>query len=107
MIRRVLGRALHLTILLWGMVLAWSVSFVGLRWLYWRLFRRNQTYEPLTNEALVRELFEVLGPTFIKLGQIIASSPGPLSSTVLRRIQEVPRSRPCLPCGATSRDRDG
>ncbi len=67
MTRRVLGRALHLAILLWGMVLAWCVSAVGLRWLYWRVFRRRETYIALTNEALVRELFEVVGPTFIKL----------------------------------------
>ncbi len=73
---RVLGRALHLSILLWGMFLAWFVAFIGLRWVFWHLFKRNEAYEPLRNETLVRELFEVLGPTFIKLGQIIASSPG-------------------------------
>ena len=65
-----------MTILLGGMVLAWCVSAVGLRRLFWKFCRRGEPYSPLTNEGLVRELFEVLGPTFIKLGQIIASSPG-------------------------------
>jgi predicted unusual protein kinase regulating ubiquinone biosynthesis (AarF/ABC1/UbiB family) len=73
---RVLGRAFHLSILLWGMFLAWFVSIIGVRWVFWHIFKRGQPYEVLRNESLVRQLFEVLGPTFIKLGQIIASSPG-------------------------------
>ena len=40
------------------------------------------------------DAFEALGPTFVKLGQLIASSPGifpaPLSSAALRCLDEVP-----------------
>lgn len=49
---------------------------LGLRRLYWALFRAGQPYQPLTRAELWRLYFERLGSTFIKFGQIIASSPG-------------------------------
>ncbi len=71
---RVLGRAVKITLLLWGMLFLWLADRLGLRWVWHRL--RGRPYQRLRNEALVREAFEVMGPTFIKLGQVIASSPG-------------------------------
>lgn len=73
---RIIGRALLIVTLLWGMLFAWTLSRLGLRRLYWAVFRSGRDYEVLRNESLVRQMFEALGPTFVKLGQIIASSPG-------------------------------
>lgn len=58
-------------------ILALSIiSRLGIRKLYWSLFRPKSSYEPLRFAHLCRLYFEKLGPTFIKFGQIIASSPG-------------------------------
>src|SRR5688572_16349147 len=46
----------------------------GLRWIAARLARRP--YERLTAPIALRRAFEELGPTYIKLGQMIASSDG-------------------------------
>ena len=73
---RVISRALVITCLLWWMFFAWLGAILGIRWLVWRLVSRGRPYRKLRNEALVRRMFEILGPTFIKLGQIVASSPG-------------------------------
>jgi predicted unusual protein kinase regulating ubiquinone biosynthesis (AarF/ABC1/UbiB family) len=56
----------------WGVV--WLGGLLGLRRLAARL--RGAPYEPLTRPRLLRSIFEDLGPTYIKLGQIVASSPG-------------------------------
>ncbi len=56
----------------WGLV--WLGGLLGLRRLAARA--RGAPYEPLTRPRLLRSIFEDLGPTYIKLGQIIASSPG-------------------------------
>jgi len=48
----------------------------GLRWLWWRLTGGGARRERLPTEALVRQAFELMGPTFVKLGQVVASSPG-------------------------------
>lgn len=73
---RIIGRALIIIVLLWFMFFAWLFSVTGLRKLWFKATRWGVPYEPLRNEALVRRVFEILGPTFIKLGQVIASSPG-------------------------------
>lgn len=59
-----------------SMFWTWIYSQSGLRWLVRRGIMREQLYEPLENPRIVRHTFEFLGPTFIKLGQVIASSPG-------------------------------
>ncbi len=73
---RIVWRAIQLTIILWVMFFAWLYSQSGLRKLVWRTFLRDRPYEPLENPRILRRVFEALGPTFIKLGQVIASSPG-------------------------------
>ena len=73
---RVLGRAFKIALLLTWMFWAWVYSKTGLRRLVWRVFHARAAYEPWTNERIVRLTFEAMGPTFIKLGQVVASSPG-------------------------------
>jgi aarF domain-containing kinase len=73
---RVILRAFVILGALLGMFGAWLYSQTGLRWLVRRGVLRQRAYEPLENPRIVRRAFEFLGPTFIKLGQVIASSPG-------------------------------
>ena len=55
--------------------------------------RRGRSWATELSEGLARA-FELLGPTFVKLGQLIASSPGlfprPLADACLRFLDEVP-----------------
>jgi aarF domain-containing kinase len=73
---RVLLRAFVIAGVLLGMLGAWLYSQSGLRWVVRRGIMWERGYEPLENPRIVRRAFEFLGPTFIKLGQVIASSPG-------------------------------
>lgn len=73
---RILWRAVQITFVLLGMFWAWVYSQTGIRKLVWRTFLRARPYEPLENPRILRYAFEKLGPSFIKLGQVIASSPG-------------------------------
>ncbi|NUN14411.1 MAG: AarF/ABC1/UbiB kinase family protein [Myxococcales bacterium] len=58
------------------------LSKLGLRYLYWIATGRSNQYQPLTGAAIWRDYFERLGPTYIKFGQIIASSPGLFPETL-------------------------
>jgi predicted unusual protein kinase regulating ubiquinone biosynthesis (AarF/ABC1/UbiB family) len=55
--------------------------------------RRKGSWATVASEGTI-DAFEELGPTFVKLGQLIASSPGifpaPLSTAALRCLDEVP-----------------
>lgn len=73
---RIVWRAFQITFILIAMFWAWVYSQTGLRKLVWRTFRRSCGYVPLENPRILRLAFEKLGPSFIKLGQVIASSPG-------------------------------
>jgi predicted unusual protein kinase regulating ubiquinone biosynthesis (AarF/ABC1/UbiB family) len=73
---RVLWRAQFICFCLWQMLFTWLGAKLGLRWLWWQVARRGRPYQPLRNETMVRRMFERLGPTFVKLGQVIASSAG-------------------------------
>jgi predicted unusual protein kinase regulating ubiquinone biosynthesis (AarF/ABC1/UbiB family) len=59
--------------------------------------RRRGSWAVVVSNGLV-DAFEVLGPTFVKLGQMIASSPGvfpaPLADACLRCLDEVPPFAP-------------
>jgi predicted unusual protein kinase regulating ubiquinone biosynthesis (AarF/ABC1/UbiB family) len=69
------GRRLLASVLIalkYGMI--WLSGLVGLRRLAAAILRRP--YQRLSRPAMLRLIFEDLGPTYIKLGQIIASSPG-------------------------------
>ncbi len=67
-------RAALISVVLVWMFLRWLTQHLGLRRLW--AWARRRPYSPLRNEAIVREAFEILGPTYLKLGQLIASSPG-------------------------------
>lgn len=54
----------------------WLGQLTGLRRLYHWLFFRRLPYEKMTLPKLTRRVFEELGPTYLKLGQMVASSPG-------------------------------
>ena len=59
----------------------------------WVVRRRGRSLATAASEGMV-DGFEQLGPTFVKLGQLIASSPGlfpaPLADAALRTLDEVP-----------------
>jgi aarF domain-containing kinase len=52
----------------------WVADRIGLRWIAKKL--SGKPYEKLSRPALIRMWCEDMGPTFIKFGQIIASSAG-------------------------------
>jgi predicted unusual protein kinase regulating ubiquinone biosynthesis (AarF/ABC1/UbiB family) len=57
------------------------------------LRQRQGSWATVASEGAI-DAFEILGPTYVKLGQLIASSPGifpaPLSNAALRCLDEVP-----------------
>ena len=57
------------------------------------VIKRGRSWATELSEGLV-QAFDLLGPTFVKLGQLIASSPGlfprPLADACLRFLDEVP-----------------
>ncbi|MEC9071399.1 MAG: AarF/UbiB family protein, partial [Myxococcota bacterium] len=58
------------------MLAAYVLDRTKLRLLWWKVTGSGEPYVWDRNEVIVREAFESMGPTFIKLGQVIASSPG-------------------------------
>ncbi len=78
-----------------GIVLTWSVVIALLRRRFDLVFRRKDVvgwWDAACAGAV--DAFEVLGPAFVKLGQIMASSPGvfpePLADACQRTLDEVP-----------------
>ncbi|HVK87344.1 MAG TPA: AarF/UbiB family protein [Kofleriaceae bacterium] len=63
----------------------WVADAIGLR----RLFVGNDRYQKLTRPALIRMWCEDMGPTFIKFGQIIASSAGMFPDAYVKEFQKV------------------
>jgi aarF domain-containing kinase len=81
--RRVLAFGLHLA----KYFALWASDRLGLRRLALRL--RGEPYERLTRPRLLRLFFEDMGPTFIKFGQIIASSSGMFPEDYVKEFQKV------------------
>jgi predicted unusual protein kinase regulating ubiquinone biosynthesis (AarF/ABC1/UbiB family) len=65
----------------------WAVDRLRLRRL--RSWLSGQPYQRLTAPRLLRLFFEDMGPTFIKFGQIIASSSGMFPDAYVREFQHV------------------
>ena len=63
----------------------WIFDRLGLR----RLFVRKRPYEPLRRPRLIRMFCEDMGPTFIKFGQIVASSAGMFPDAYVKEFQRV------------------
>jgi aarF domain-containing kinase len=77
---------------------AFSLTAVKYAWLYFLdvigvrravLKARGQRYMPLTRPVILRLFCEDLGPTFIKFGQIIASSGGMFPDRYVQEFQKV------------------
>ncbi|MCA9519916.1 MAG: AarF/ABC1/UbiB kinase family protein [Myxococcales bacterium] len=63
-------------------------QLVGLRWLFWKIAHSNEPYERINGPIFLRRVFEDLGPTYIKLGQLIASSPGLFPEAYAKEFQK-------------------
>ena len=102
-----LSRALStppVTAVLWRMVVvlavsvffagAWLADRVGLRFVWYFLSARRADYRPLLLPRAVRLAFERLGPTYVKLGQLVASGealfPPAFSAEFQRCLDRVP-----------------
>lgn len=67
----------------------WLADAIGLRRAIINVSGRGDTYEPLTRPQLFRMWCEDMGPTFIKFGQIIASSAGMFPDAYVKEFQKV------------------
>src|SRR4051794_5816145 len=69
--------------------LLWLADAVRLRELYLVVTGRGARYQRLTRPMLVRMWCEDMGPTFIKFGQIVASSAGMFPDAYVKEFQKV------------------
>src|SRR3954469_19020891 len=67
----------------------WLFDVVRLRWLWFKVTGQGAKYQRLTRPVLLRMFCEDLGPTFIKFGQIIASSSGMFPDAYVKECQKV------------------
>lgn len=80
---------------IWRSVIIYAafIVHVTVALLVWLRHRRGLSWQTAVSHGAVRA-FEYLGPTFVKIGQLIASSPGlfprPLADACLRCLDDVP-----------------
>jgi aarF domain-containing kinase len=67
----------------------WIADLVGLRKLVMALTGKRARYQRLTRPVLIRMWCEDMGPTFIKFGQIVASSAGMFPDAYVKEFQKV------------------
>src|SRR5262249_44075459 len=67
----------------------WIADVIGLRKLIMVVTGRGAKYQRLTRPVLVRMWCEDMGPTFIKFGQIVASSAGMFPDAYVKEFQKV------------------
>jgi aarF domain-containing kinase len=67
----------------------WLSDIVALRRLWFAITGKSKKYQRLTRPVLLRMMCEDLGPTFIKFGQIIASSSGMFPDAYVKEFQKV------------------
>jgi aarF domain-containing kinase len=82
-------RVWALIIYSWKYFWLWLVDAVRLRKLAMVLTGQGAAYQPLTRPMLLRMWCEDMGPTFIKFGQIIASSAGMFPDPYVKEFQKV------------------
>jgi len=70
-------------------LLLWFADAIGLRRAWYGTKGQGDQYEKLTRPQILRMFFEDLGPTFIKFGQIIASSAGMFPDPWVKEFQKV------------------
>jgi predicted unusual protein kinase regulating ubiquinone biosynthesis (AarF/ABC1/UbiB family) len=69
--------------------LLWLTDAVKLRRLWFAITGKSAKYQKLTRPMILRMFCEDLGPTFIKFGQIIASSAGMFPDAYVKEFQKV------------------
>src|SRR5215468_1654891 len=69
--------------------LIWLADLVRLRKLWLKATGRGGKYQRLTRPMLLRMWCEDMGPTFIKFGQIVASSAGMFPDAYVKEFQKV------------------
>lgn len=74
-----------LTSVRYGML--WLANAIGIRWLWAKI--TGKPYVHLTRPALARLFCEDMGPTFVKFGQIVASSSGLFPEAYVKEFQKV------------------
>jgi predicted unusual protein kinase regulating ubiquinone biosynthesis (AarF/ABC1/UbiB family) len=67
----------------------WLLDVIQLRRLWFAITGNSAKYVKLTRPVLLRMMCEDLGPTFIKFGQIIASSAGMFPDAYVKEFQKV------------------
>ena len=67
----------------------WLFDVIYLRKLWFAITGKSKKYQKLTRPVLLRMMCEDLGPTFIKFGQIIASSAGMFPDAYVKEFQKV------------------
>ena len=67
----------------------WLMDLLWLRKLWFAITGKSKKYQRLTRPVLLRMFCEDLGPTFIKFGQIIASSAGMFPDAYVKEFQKV------------------
>jgi len=82
-------RVWALSIYSWKYFSLWLVDAVGLRRLWFAISGRGARYQRLTRPMLIRMWCEDMGPTFIKFGQIVASSSGMFPDDYVQEFQKV------------------
>jgi predicted unusual protein kinase regulating ubiquinone biosynthesis (AarF/ABC1/UbiB family) len=70
---RVLWRLLVVHAIFWFYASVWFLDLLRVRWFFWVVTLRRNRYERVTFPVALRLAFEKLGPTYVKLGQLIAS----------------------------------
>jgi aarF domain-containing kinase len=84
----------------------WVADAIGLRRIWLGLTGRGDKYQKMTRPMLLRMFCEDMGPTFIKFGQIVASSAGMFPDDYVKEFQKVlDRVRP-FPFDAVQRTLD-
>jgi aarF domain-containing kinase len=78
-----------LVIYSWKYFWLWISDLIGLRFLVLKLTGRGDRYQRLTRPMLLRMWCEDMGPTFIKFGQIVASSAGMFPDPYVKEFQKV------------------
>lgn len=73
----------------WKYFWLWLADALRLRKLFLVLTGRGKTYQRLTRPMLMRMWCEDMGPTFIKFGQIVASSAGMFPDPYVKEFQKV------------------
>jgi predicted unusual protein kinase regulating ubiquinone biosynthesis (AarF/ABC1/UbiB family) len=77
-----------LTLYTWKYFWLWVADVLRLRWLVMKLSGRGAEYQRLTRPVLIRMWCEDMGPTFIKFGQIVASSSGMFPDAYVKEFQK-------------------